>query len=540
MCSRAHAQYSRHFKDLHVEAKFYCGRSCLVFESSNLLGSLMATAEPDSSSSKSKRRLSLSLKKRFTRCTTEELETASKKKIPKNTSVAVNWAFRVFSDWVKVSSDVEGREFEVQDLWSHKDPAKLCEMLCCFCLEVKQQNGDSYTPKSVLQIFTNLQKYAREQDSQALHFMNQQDEHFTRLHIVLDNLSRQLHKEGIGASKAQARVVTSAEEEKLWDSNVIGVSSPESLFNAVFFYCGIYLCLRGGEEHRQLKLSQFVIEEVENPHNPQERIKCLRYTEHGSKNHSGSLHHVHLTNKAVQHYANSSLGDRCFVYLVDLYMSKLPVKAFEKDIFYCKPAKNIPDVGKPWYFDTAVGHNTLKKKLKDIYSSAGLDTSAISNHSLRATSVTRLYEKGVPEKMIMERSGHLSTSGVRSYERTSEFQKKSVSDALSSSSIQFESRKPLENIMNTTALLENANDTVSTEQMFDTAMTHCKSFGDNTDLTDTANETVPIERKFDTTLTTVKSENKENAASAAAKVSDVMKQFSFGNLDGCTFNFNFN
>ena len=170
----------------------------------------------------------------------------------------------------------------------------------------------------------------------------------------------------------QARIVTIAEEEQLWASGAIGTETPEALQNAVFFYCGIYLCLRGGEEHR---LSQFKVEEVENPHDTSETIKCLTYTEqceHGSKNRPGSLHQVHLANKVVQHYANSSLGNCCFVQLVTLYIFKLPEKATEKDVFYCKPAKNVV-VGKPWYFETPVGHNILKKKLKDIFALAGLD-----------------------------------------------------------------------------------------------------------------------------------------------------------------------
>ena len=50
-----------------------------------------------------------------------------------------------------------------------------------------------------------------------------------------------------------------------------------------FFYCGLYLCLCGGEEHRQLKLSQFEVEEV--PHSTEKRkmIKAVTYAEHGSK-----------------------------------------------------------------------------------------------------------------------------------------------------------------------------------------------------------------------------------------------------------------
>ena len=82
--------------------------------------------------------------------------------------------------------------------------------------------------------------------------MNTKDERFTKLHTVLDNLSRKLHKDGIGALKLQARVVTDAEEEELWQSGVMGCETPRAQQNAVFYFCGIYLCLRGGDKHRGL------------------------------------------------------------------------------------------------------------------------------------------------------------------------------------------------------------------------------------------------------------------------------------------------
>ena len=75
----------------------------------------------------------------------------------------------------------------------------------------------------------------------------------------------------------------------------------------------MYLCLSGGEQHRRFKVNQFVIKEVENPHEPSEMIKCLiyMYTENGSENRSGGMHQVHLENKVVRHYANPILGNRC-------------------------------------------------------------------------------------------------------------------------------------------------------------------------------------------------------------------------------------
>ena len=54
-----------------------------------------------------------------------------------------------------------------------------------------------------------------------------------------------------------------------------------------------------------------------------------------------------------------------------------------------------------------------------------------TNHSLRATAATRLYQAGVDEQIIMETTGHKSTNGVRCYKHTSAQQKESVSDILS-------------------------------------------------------------------------------------------------------------
>ena len=53
-----------------------------------------------------------------------------------------------------------------------------------------------------------------------------------------------------------------------------------------------------------------------------------------------------------------------------------------------------------------------------------------TNHSLRATAATRLYSSGVDEQLVMERTGHRSTEGIRSYKRTSSEQQQAVSDIL--------------------------------------------------------------------------------------------------------------
>ena len=68
---------------------------------------------------------------------------------------------------------------------------------------------------------------------------------------MCENLFRQLHSDGVGC---ESKVITKKEENLLWSKKILGLHSPVT---AVFFYVGKVLCLKGREEHRDLKLSQF-------------------------------------------------------------------------------------------------------------------------------------------------------------------------------------------------------------------------------------------------------------------------------------------
>ena len=85
---------------------------------------------------------------------------------------------------------------------------------------------------------------------------------------------------GIGAESKSAEVFTKEEEDQLWSSDTLSTNTSKGLLRAVFFLNGKYFCLRGGEEHRQLKLSQ--LKRVASP-------PRYIYTECASKNLAGGL-----------------------------------------------------------------------------------------------------------------------------------------------------------------------------------------------------------------------------------------------------------
>ena len=102
--------------------------------------------------------------------------------------------------------------------------------------------------------------------------------------------------------------------------------------------------------------------------------------------------------------------------LLDFYI-KLPENP---PGFHLRPLERAPeDPLKPWYAKVKVVVNTLKEFLPEIEISekAGIGV-RYTNHSVRATAVTRMYENGVPEKFISEKSGDRNLKALRNYEHT--------------------------------------------------------------------------------------------------------------------------
>ena len=180
--------------------------------------------------------------------------------------------------------------------------------------------------------------------------------------------------------------------------------------------------MRGGKEHRALKLSQIV-----RHHDPPHYV----YTENGSKNRSGSFNEMRVENKVVPVFPCPEAGMRCHFSLLEKYISKLPPVAFQKDWFYLKPLGNdvVSKPSKLWYAAQPCGENKLAGMVKSMFSIIGV--SGKTNHSLRATGASQMFQAGVPEKIVQERTGHRSLQALRMYERTTTTQHTAVSRILS-------------------------------------------------------------------------------------------------------------
>ena len=99
-------------------------------------------------------------------------------------------------------------------------------------------------------------------------------------HNALDRMLRALRENGIGLERKRAQVITRDIEAKLWETGVLGLHSPQSLLNSVFFYNGKIFYLRGVSEHAKLQFSQ-----IQHCFHPERYV----YSEYGSKNRSGGI-----------------------------------------------------------------------------------------------------------------------------------------------------------------------------------------------------------------------------------------------------------
>ena len=208
-----------------------------------------------------------------------------------------------------------------------------------------------------------------------------------KLLVTCDNYFRELRADGVGAeSQPTEPYFTVEDEEKLWNTAVLSTHTPEGLLNAVFFSNGKNSILHGGEEHRHLKISQ-----LQKNISPDGKVRYT-YTENSSKNRSGGFNQLDVPHKVVHQYEDPRAGPRCHVFLLDLYLSKIPNRAKDQDIFYLRPLPSVPlKESIPWFTCAPVGKNTLSQMTKKMCGEAKIDGNK-TNHSLRAYATSKLFK----------------------------------------------------------------------------------------------------------------------------------------------------
>ena len=136
----------------------------------------------------------------------------------------------------------------------------LAKWLSLFTIELRKKDGSKYPHATIHLILCSLQCIMRRNNSHPFDIFDKKDVRFRRFHGTMETTYQNLHKEGVGVEIRHASIISEEEEAILWEWQILGCHSPS----------GKSFCLRGGKEHRELKLSQF---QRDNNH--------WKYTEYG-------------------------------------------------------------------------------------------------------------------------------------------------------------------------------------------------------------------------------------------------------------------
>ena len=209
----------------------------------------------------------------------------------------------------------------------------------------------------------------------------------------------------------------------------LGEDTPDKLRATVLFLIGINCGMRAGEEHYELrrdgptKLSQFSFKRNDTG------ARCVVYEEDTiTKTNDGGINSMRKDRKIVWINPNKSDVARCPVRLIDKYMSLVPPVKSEtsKHNFYLRSMEKPNPV--QWYTSQVVGLNTLRKTVGELLKKSEFD-GYFTNHSLRRSNITRLFQAGVDKKLIREISGHRSDA-IDKYCVTSHAQRTEISNIL--------------------------------------------------------------------------------------------------------------
>ena len=305
----------------------------------------------------------------------------------------------------------------------NKEELNAC--LKSFYTSARKQDGQFYKASSLKAIRAAIDRYLR-MAPHSKQFSIVADPAFTEANKILDAFVKELRKSGKISGVVHKKAISKQQVEKLFQSGELGpadTKDPAQLQRTAWFYLGVYFGRRGRENQRDMKPAML----------------ALRATPQGeefpgslpaTKNHQGGLSDVEDESDAKIFAVPESA--KCPVKTIKNYLSHLNPKL---DCLFQRPREGRsfkPGEDKVWYCNSPLGVNILDSMLKLMSSRAGIQPH-LTNHCLRATSVTVLSDNNYETRHIKSVTGHKSDSSIESYnDRPSLDQQKKMSEALSS------------------------------------------------------------------------------------------------------------
>ncbi|CAB4012922.1 zinc finger MYM-type 2-like [Paramuricea clavata] len=301
---------------------------------------------------------------------------------------------------------------------------ELNEYMSDFIISVRTKNGKEYEPSSLRSLLASFERHLKRKNYPAS-IIN--DLAFEKTRKTLESKQKQLKKQGKGNKPNASVALTTSELNTLYEKDLLGTRSPESLLNTLWLNNTMHFGLRGCKEHRDMCWGDVKLKQTADGE------EFLEFNERQTKTRTGS--DCRDVRKMAPKMFATDGSERDPVVVYKLYERKRPGKMNEDDSpFYLAVNNTLKKESlqtKEWFKAAAVGINKLNSLMKTMAQKAGINNERLRNHSGRKTMIQTLSENDIPPTHIAQLSGHKNLKSLESYSKVSSKQEMQMSKVLS-------------------------------------------------------------------------------------------------------------
>ena len=128
-----------------------------------------------------------------------------------------------------------------------------------FIIAAKNKDDSDYEPTSLRGIISSIDRKLRRHIYD--HYIGGDEKH-TKFPLTKETLKTKmklLKKQGKGNKPNRAQPITDSELDILYESNLLGGSSPEALLNSMWFNNSVHFGLTGVQKHYQLRYIDVIL-----------------------------------------------------------------------------------------------------------------------------------------------------------------------------------------------------------------------------------------------------------------------------------------
>ena len=298
------------------------------------------------------------------------------RRIPKNTKRNTETWLAVLNLWLKET----GRTCDLKTVSAQA----LASLLEHAYAEIRKQDFSEYSQSSLMCFRSAIHRELTAHNRQMNIF---KDVEFSKANQILNGVIVQQKRDCIAQPTKHKPAITEDDMLRLDMYFKAYDSDPIILREYVWFIVTYHFCLRSSEVQAMITKKDLCVKKSANG----SEYICLE-NEYISKNHQGTTSTV----------TDGRIVDSTQVKVVQLLLNKLSPTS---ERIFRMPKKNVKTTDSTWYCGKPVGKNKLAEVMKSLSTKACLSR-VYTNHSVRATCITAMTNKQIPDHVIARTSGH--------------------------------------------------------------------------------------------------------------------------------------